>query len=224
MKRLSVILALLILLAIPAEADKTKQVIFRYKENDNMKIALTFDDGPHPYYTPEILKILDEFNVKATFFFVGQNVENYHEAAEKVLAGGHEIGNHTYTHHRVRSIEHDSLIEEINKCEDAIFTIDEYHPRLFRPPEGAFDKDVEKTALEFDYSVILWSIDTRDWEHASPDNILKNVLCNVKSGDILLMHDYISHSSPTPEALRMIIPTLIEKGYNFVTVSELINS
>ena len=223
MRHLSFFIALLVLMSVTAGADETKQVIFRYKENDNMEIALTFDDGPHPYYTNEILGILDEYGIKATFFFVGQNVEYYPEVAEKVLEGGHEIGNHTYTHHRVRSIEHETLIDEIGKCEDAIFTLGEYHPCLFRPPEGAFDSDVEKTALELDYSVILWSIDTRDWDHTPPDNILKNVLGNIKSGDIILMHDYIGHASPTPDALRMVIPALIERGYKFVTVSELID-
>lgn len=223
MKRIILLICVLCLFTVSVSASDSEQVIYRYKENDRMEIALTFDDGPHPYYTGKILDILDEYGIKATFFFVGQNVEYYSDAAEKVMAAGHEIGNHTYTHHCVRALGHDELIKELGRCEDAIFELDEYRPRVFRPPEGAFNDDVEKTAQSLGYSVILWSIDTRDWDHQSPDNIMKNVMTNVKSGDIILMHDYIGHNSPTPDALRMIIPALIERGYHFVTVSELIS-
>ncbi len=222
MKKTVLFLAVLVLLSLPVGASDT-QITYRRVENMDMKIALTFDDGPHPYYTDRILEILEKYNVKATFFFVGQNIENYPEAAEKVYAAGHEIGNHTYTHHRVRAMESGELISELEKCDDAIYEIDEYRTRLFRPPEGAFDDDVEMTAKSMDYSIILWSIDTRDWEHLPPETILGNVLTNIKSGDIILMHDYIGRNSPTPEAIDMIIPALIERGYKFVTVSELVD-
>ena len=222
MKKTVLFLAVLVLLSLPVGASDT-QITYRRVENMDMKIALTFDDGPHPYYTDRILEILEKYNVKATFFFVGQNIENYPEAAERVYAAGHEIGNHTYTHHRDRAMERGELISELEKCDDAIYEIDEYRTRLFRPPEGAFDDDVEMAAKSMDYSIILWSIDTRDWEHQRPETILGNVLTNIKSGDIILMHDYIGRNSPTPEALDMIIPALIERGYKFVTVSELVN-
>ena len=223
MRRIAIILALLVLTVLPCSASET-QITYRRVDNMDMKIALTFDDGPHPYYTARILEILNEYDIKATFFFVGQNIENYPEAAEKVYAEGHEIGNHTYTHHRVRSMEHGELLREMNRCDDAIYEIDEYRTRLFRAPEGAFDGEVETIAKNMDYSIILWSIDTRDWEHLSPDRILENVMKNIKSGDIILMHDYIGRNSPTPEALEMMIPALLERGYKFVTVSELMNT
>lgn len=189
-----------------------------------MEIALTFDDGPHPYYTEQILEILEKYNIKATFFFVGQNIENYPEAAGKVYAAGHEIGNHTYTHHRVKSMGRGELLRELNRCDDAIYQIEEYRTRLFRPPEGAYDDYVEEAAKAMDYSIILWSIDTRDWEHMPPEKILTNVTKNIKSGDIILMHDYIGKRSPTPEALNLLIPALLDKGYKFVTVSALVGA
>lgn len=223
MKRLVIVISLLVLFGISSSASES-QITYRRVENENMEIALTFDDGPHPYYTERILKILEKYNVKATFFFVGQNIENYPEAAEKVYAAGHEIGNHTYTHHRVRAMEQGELFRELNRCDDAIFEIEEYRTHLFRPPEGAFDDDVELTAKSMDYSIILWSIDTRDWEHLPPETILGNVLTNVRSGDIILMHDYIGRNSPTPESLEMMIPALLERGYKFVTVSELMGT
>lgn len=207
-----------------SDTNESGAPVYRNVKREDMKIALTFDDGPHPYYTEQILDILEKYNVKATFFFVGQNIEYYPEAAERVQLSGHEIGNHTYTHHRVRALDHSELMREIEKCDDAIYRLSEYKTRLFRPPEGAFDSDARAAAGCMDYSMILWSIDTRDWEHTPPDTILKNVTTNIKSGDIILMHDYIGHDSPTPAALEMMIPALIDKGYTFVTVSELVGT
>ncbi len=220
MKKVLVVFAMLVIFSFFCSASES-EITYRRVENMNMEIALTFDDGPHPYYTERILEILDKYDVKATFFFVGQNIENYPDAARKVYEAGHEIGNHTYTHHRVRSMEQGELLREMNRCDDAIYEIDEYRTRLFRPPEGAFDGDVEKAARSMDYSIILWSVDTRDWEHSAPGTILENVLGHVRSGDIILMHDYIGRESPTPKALELMIPALIERGYKFVTVSQL---
>ncbi len=222
MKRILILLTVLMLFTTCCRGEEAR-ITYRRTDNSKMKIALTFDDGPHPYYTAEILDILKEFNVKATFFFVGQNIENYPEAAEKVYFAGHEIGNHTYTHHRVRAMERGELVRELERCDDEIYRLYEYKSRLFRPPEGALDDDVESIARNMDYSIILWSVDTRDWEGNSPAIIYQNVIKNVRSGDIILMHDYIGRKSPTPEALRMMIPKLIEMGYSFVTVSELIS-
>ncbi|MBR6602518.1 MAG: polysaccharide deacetylase family protein [Clostridia bacterium] len=222
MRKLSFLIALLVLFSICISAEEAK-ITYRRTDNGDMKIALTFDDGPHPYYTAEILEILKEYNVKATFFFVGQNIENYPDAAEQVYLAGHEIGNHTYTHHRVRAMERGELVRELERCDDEIYRLYEYRTRLFRPPEGAFDDDVESIARNMDYSIILWSVDTRDWEGNTPIKIYQNVIDHVRSGDIILMHDYIGRNSPTPDALRMIIPKLMEMGYSFVSVSELIS-
>ena len=195
-----------------------------YRKNDNpyKKIALTFDDGPHPKLTPKILKILDKYNVKATFFTVGINVHYYPETFEEIVAHGHEIGNHTYTHPHVSHVGKATLKSEIEKCEDEIYEHGEYKTKLFRPPEGMIDNGITTLLKELDYKVILWDIDTRDWDHTSPEDIANSVVNKVSSGDIILMHDYISYSSPTPEALELFLPILIEKGYQFVTVGELI--
>lgn len=225
MKKLIVSAIILVLLILPCGANESEtKITYRRVENSEMKIALTFDDGPHPYYTEKILGILEKYNVKATFFFVGQNIGYYPEAAEKVYLSGHEIGNHTFTHKNVDSMPRGELFSELGMCDDAIYEIDEYCTRLFRPPQGTFDEQVESAARSMDYSIILWSIDTRDWEHRSSENIAETVINNVKSGDIILMHDYIGRNSPTPEALEIMIPKLLELGYKFVSVSELMNS
>ena len=196
--------------------------IYRKNENDYMKIALTFDDGPHPRYTKEILEILDEYDIKATFFVIGINVKYYPETMNSIIEHGHEIGNHTYTHPHVRDLDCIKLKTEIEDCEDMVCNLGEYHTKLFRPPEGMIGGEVKNAVKDLGYKVILWDIDTRDWAHTPPKDIAQNVISNVKSGDIILMHDYIAYNSPTPEALRLFIPTLLEKGYKFVVISELI--
>ncbi len=196
--------------------------IYRKNENNYMKIALTFDDGPHPRYTPRILEILKEYGIKATFFVVGVNAENYPDAMESVIKNGHEIGNHTYSHPHVSCLDSTHLKNEVEHCESAIYGLTDHKTKLFRPPEGLIDADVRRVLRSLDYKVILWDIDTLDWAHTPPNTIAENVINNINSGDIILMHDYISYDSPTIEALRLFIPVLLEKGYKFVVVSELI--
>ena len=198
--------------------------VFHNKKNQEMKIALTFDDGPHPIYTPVILDILKEYEIRATFFMVGENVEHYRDVAERVLSEGHEVGNHTYSHPHLLNMTYGTLLDEVLGCEDVLFTLSEYKPHLFRPPEGLVGKDVISIADKLEYSVILWNVDTRDWANTPSDKIVENVIKNTDSGDIILMHDYIGYNSPTPEALRKYIPILLKKGFKFVTVSELLNA
>ena len=125
--------------------------VYRCHGNSSMKISLTFDDGPHPHYTPEILDILKEYNVKATFFLIGENVALYPELVERILAEGHEIGNHTFTHRRVEEYTVHQLGSEMEACEAAIYEVVEYQPKLFRPPGGRLDQKVKKLAEAFDY-------------------------------------------------------------------------
>ena len=206
-----------------AEDDLTKDAdVIRKKENSSMKIALTFDDGPHPVQTPKILDLLDKYGIKATFFTVGINATYYSDTLEMVANRGHEIGNHTFTHPQVLSLDSEKLKAEVEKCESTIFELTDRKTKIFRPPEGMIDADVKQVLGKLDYKVILWDIDTRDWAHTPPQKIAENVLTNISSGDIILMHDYISYNSPTLEALDIFIPILLERGYSFVVISELI--
>lgn len=199
-----------------------EDIVYYRRRNDRMEIALSFDDGPHPSYTPEILSILAEYGVTATFFMVGENVQYYPEAAEAVLAAGHEVGNHSFDHRRLTGLNESGVRDEVSRCEEALYTLGEYRPRLLRPPEGALNDTVRRVAREGDYRLILWDVDTRDWAHTPPSTITSQVLASVQSGDIILMHDYIGHDSPTPATLRLLLPALLERGYRFVTVSQLI--
>ena len=213
---------------IVISANKTQENedfdVYRKNENQYKKIALTFDDGPHPRLTPKILEVLDKYDVKATFFAVGVNVHYYPNVFEEILSHGHEIGNHTYTHPHVSRIDTDTLRQEVEGCEQEIYEHGEYRTKLFRPPEGMIDNGVTTLLRELDYKVILWDIDTRDWDHTPAESIAKMVVEKASSGDIILMHDYISYNSPTVDALELFLPILIKEGYQFVTVSELIGS
>ena len=207
-----------------SENDPQRIVVHRKHENNEMKIALTFDDGPHPRYTPKILEILKKYNIKATFFTVGINAYYYPDTLKKVISDGHEIGNHTYTHPKVSKIEKGRLKKEIEDCEEILYELGEYKTNLFRPPEGMIDGDILNIINNLDYDVILWDIDTRDWAHTPAKEIADKVIKNISSGDIILMHDYIGYNSPTCDALELFIPELIKKGYKFVTVSELLGT
>ncbi|MBE6542326.1 MAG: polysaccharide deacetylase family protein [Ruminococcaceae bacterium] len=217
---IAVIMAVFILSTnIYAESD----VVYSMHTNDK-KIALTFDDGPHPRYTLEILDILAEYDVKATFFTIGQNVDLYSDVVKAEFDAGHEIGNHTYSHSNMKYLSEESIYNEIIDTESTIYSNTSYKTKLLRPPEGMYCDAVKKVADENDYKIVCWSIDTLDWAHTPESEIINNVLTSVKGGDIILFHDYVSGRSTTIEALKVIIPTLLNEGYSFVTVSELINS
>ncbi len=196
--------------------------VYRSVKTDSMKIALTFDDGPHPRLTEQILDTLDQYSVKATFFMVGINVRNYPDAAREVINRGHEIGNHTFTHPLVAKLDEAALEHEIGACEDVLEELCEYRPHLFRPPEGALNASVSDCSERGDYSLVLWSLDTRDWEVKNANKIVQTVLSKVQAGDIILMHDYIGVGSETPRALKLLLPELIARGFEPVTVSELL--
>ena len=198
-------------------------VVISKNSSKTKKVALTFDDGPHPRYTREILKILEEYEVTATFFVIGVNIQRYPDAFAELVASGCEIGNHTYSHNSIRYAERDKIEHEIMDCQNEIVGRAGRTPSLFRPPEGRFNQCLEEAVACMNYRVILWSIDTMDWAHTPPDTILQNVLRQLDHGDIILMHDYISGQNTTCDALRMLIPAIKSRGYEFVTVSELIS-
>lgn len=204
------------------DVDLSGKVIFASNASGEKRIALTFDDGPHPVYTEEILDILAEYHAKATFFCIGVNAAAYPEQVQKILSAGHEIGNHTYDHENLQKVDAAGVKAEILGMENALLPVTENMPVLLRPPGGLYSDAVCQTAAALDYDVILWSVDTRDWAHTAVEEIVENVLTNTGPGDIILFHDGIAGLSPTPEALRRILPILVERGYSFCTVSELL--
>ena len=197
-------------------------IVFYKSREPTKKIALTFDDGPHPRYTERILEILDRYDIKATFFAIGVNIQNYPEPLQKISAAGHEIGNHSYSHAVYDSDTNVDIRAEMQKCDSLIYEHTGQKPRLYRPPCGIYDESVMEAADEKGYSIVLWSVDTLDWKNTPPSDIANKVESSIDDGDIILMHDYTSGKNTTCDALELIIPMLLQKGYQFVTVSELI--
>lgn len=191
------------------------------KPTEKKLVALTFDDGPHPKYTEQILGVLEKYGVKATFFVVGTNAERFPELVQKEISMGHEIGNHTYSHPNMKSITYDELQSELTQNEELLFSLTGARTTLFRPPCGEISDSVSSVAEDGIYKLVLWNIDTRDWEHTQKKTIVDKVKKNVKPGSVILMHDFIGGESHTPEALPEIIEALLSDGYEFVTVSEL---
>ncbi len=224
MKRICLILILPFMLCASVKAAYGYEDVYTHSTEKNNKIALTFDDGPHCKYTEQVLNILEKYDVKATFFVIGCNAEKAPDKVKLIAENGHEIGNHTYSHSKDAVKDHATLNREINRASLIISEITGQTPNIFRPPEGKCNELVVSCARENGCSVILWSIDTRDWAHRPSDVIARDILQQVRGGDIILFHDFITPDTPTPQALEKIIPTLKEQGYEFCTVSDMIFS
>ncbi|WP_246187868.1 polysaccharide deacetylase family protein [Paenibacillus tengchongensis] len=192
---------------------------------DQKVIALTFDDGPDPAETGQILDVLRKFNAKCTFFAIGKRLAEYPDIARRVAQEGHELANHTYNHVYFKPpISKKQVAEELVLTENEIVKITGRHSRLFRPPGGMYDETLVEISNTLGLKPVLWSWhqDTRDWNRPGVWNISQKVIRNARSGDIVLFHDHVYGESQTREALTIILPELAKQGYRFVTVSELI--
>jgi len=202
---------------IPARY-KGKLVTRRVRHFPKKLLALTFDDGPDPEITQRVLKTLDEHNACATFFVRGDNAERHPELLKEIAVGGHEIGNHSYSHEPVSSV--DAAKEELRKTEDAIREATGRDVRLFRPPRGVRNCELTRQALKAGYVVVTWTISSADSRPIGPDVIASNVIHTPNPGDIVIMHDGEGHAS-TADALPRVLDSLEKKGYRFVTLPEL---
>ena len=182
-------------------------------------VAITFDDGPSSDITPRILDYLDQYNAVATFYMLGKQAKANPEIAKNVADRGHEIASHSVTHVDLSAVSANRVKKEY---EDAISMIKQatgVSPNTFRPPYGAINQNVLTSAKEFNQPIILWSVDSLDWKHRSKDGIYSRVMNNMHSGAIVLLHDI--HPT-TADSLPSILSTLTNQGYEFVTVTELL--
>lgn len=184
-------------------------------------IALTFDDGPGPYNTLEVLDILRENKIKATFFWVGQAVHDYPQIAKKVVADGHAIGNHTW-HHQYRHLDRATAVHEIDDTAEVIYKTTGVTTALFRPPGGLLNNGVADYAKEKKYAVVMWSVDPMDYRPLKAQQLVNNVIRKAQPGTMVLMHDGGGNHPETVKALPQIISKLKDLGYRFVTVPELL--
>ena len=185
------------------------------KSSSAPAVALTFDDGPKGKITARLLDILEENNAKATFFILGQVVEDSDENISRMKELGMELGNHTFNHTDLSKLSAEEIQEQLDKTDDRIKNSADVGTTLIRPPYGAVNDTVKNNA---DAPIIMWSVDTEDWKTKNPDSICREIRDSVSDGDIILFHDIYS---TTVTAAEIIIPELKSKGYELVTVSEL---
>ena len=202
--------------------EKKGYILWDIKTEEKV-IALTFDDGPHSIFTPQVLDVLEKYDAKATFFVIGERAENFPDIILRQQNEGHEIANHTYTH--PYSGTPGSLENELKKTDQVIFDIIGRYPALYRPVGGSYNEETINIAVQNGFKVIMWSWhqDTEDWKKPGVQSIVTKVLSGAKPGDVILFHDAGGDRSQTVKALEEILPALKKEGYKFVTVSELLH-
>lgn len=184
------------------------------KSTDKL-VCFTFDDGPYAPVTNKILDVLEKYNGRATFFVVGDRAATYSDEIERASKMGCEIGTHTYSHVNLNTLSVPEMQEEIRKSCDAISKYSGKKVKVLRPPEGAANETVKANV---NMPMVLWSVDSRDWDYRNADRDYQTVMDNVFDGSIVLMHDLYP---ATADAVARIIPELAKQGYKFVTFSEL---
>jgi len=204
----------------PARSPAKPRASYNNIQTTERVVAMTFDDGPHPELTPKLLDMLKARNIKATFYVVGRNVDAYPEIMKRIVAEGHEVGNHTYTHPSLTKIGRDGVKSQIDRSTAAIRKTAGVTPTNMRPPYGATNATLNRRMNdEFGLKVIMWSVDPQDWRYRNADRVANHIIQNAKPGDIILAHDI--HPS-TIAAMPRTLDTLTQKGFRFLTVSELI--
>lgn len=184
-------------------------------------IAMTFDDGPHPTNTPRLLDMLRERNIRATFYVVGPNVKRYPNLLRRMVAEGHEIGNHTVTHSNMRKLSQQRIRAELGEVHNGILAATGVAPQTMRPPYGALRTEQrEFIRREFGYPTILWNVDPEDWKRPGVGVVTQRLVEGARPGGILLAHDI---HAPTITAMPGTLDELLRRGFRFITVSELIN-
>ncbi len=216
----------LTLSAVLPENDVFGRVFYNMQTTQKI-VALTFDDGPNPPYTEQLLDVLKENHVSATFFLIGQNVEKHPELVKRIAAEGHQLGNHTYHHMDLLKADRKLIADEVDRTNQAIIAASGITPHLLRPPHGFRDPVVMEMMAERNLKVVEWSVMSRDWLNPGVDTIVERTISKVKNGSIILLHDgdgiaAQDSRAQTIEATRRIIQILSAQGYKFVTVDEIL--
>jgi peptidoglycan/xylan/chitin deacetylase (PgdA/CDA1 family) len=188
---------------------------------DQKYIALTFDDGPWPAYTEEVLAVLSRYAVPATFFWLGENVQQYPQIAQQVVEAGHAVGNHTWSH-ATHTLSPQEAEAEIARTAEIIRATTGVQTQMFRPPGGHKENGLNAWARANGYAVVMWSVQTEDWQAASVGEIVEGALGNARPGTVMLLHDGGNDRSKTVEALPQIIEGLQADGYRLVSVPDLL--
>lgn len=194
-----------------------------YKGNSHLpEIALTFDDGPNPYYTSQVLALLRRYGVKATFFLIGSLVAAYPNLVQQEYQQGDVVGNHTWTHPELIKLSSPAVRYQLQSTSNELQAVTGVSSTIFRPPYGEFNRSIQSTAASLGLSTILWNVDPKDWSLPGTNVIISRVLHFAHNGSIILMHDGGGNRLQTVAALPTIITLLKQQGFQFVTIPRLI--
>lgn len=182
-------------------------------------VALTFDDGPSSY-TADLLDLLEKYDAKATFFVVGNRLASHQSIVERAANLGNEIANHSHTHPHLTRQTNSEVINELQSASDAIASITGFSPPIYRPPFGATDERIVNISTELGYGIVKWTLDPLDWRDRDADIIYARIMSQVEDGSVIVLHDI--HPT-TVQAMERVIPSLVEQGFQLVTVSELLD-
>lgn len=196
-----------------------------WRGNPNSKtIALTFDDGPHPQYTPQLLKVLDHYQIQASFFWLGICVEGSPHVAQQVLKGGHWIGLHGYSHHNFPLLSPRELKQSLEKTQTAIHNACNLLPekvRDIRPPNGLFTPKTLQLFRQWNYRPVMWSVVPEDWVRPGIPKVVNRIMKNLENGSLIVLHDGVCGGQDVAEIAQILIPRLLNQGYSFVTIDTL---
>ena len=183
---------------------------------DEKRVAITFDDGPHHIYTEQLLDGLKERGVRATFFLIGENIEYNEALVQRMAEEGHLIGNHTFSHTQLTRLKVEEACSEVEKTDELIYSLTGQTVEYLRPPYGSWNEALTKA---IPLNIALWNVDPQDWKSQDTEKVVKAVESHVGDGSVILLHDIFDSSV---EAALRIIDDLMQDGYTFVTVDELL--
>ena len=216
---LGVLISLNSLNTITTVSTAEKKIPIYCVEEEKKKVSLSFDAAWGNEQTQDLLNILKKYNIKTTFFLVGEWVDKYPDSVKAIYQAGHDVENHSNTHPHTPQLSGDKILEELTLCNDKIEKITGTRPTLFRPPYGDYNNSVIETVSSIDMYTVQWDIDSLDWKDPTPEQMVKTIEDKIDCGSIILLHNGATN---TPKALPMIIESITSKGYEIVPISKLL--
>lgn len=178
-------------------------------------VYLTFDDGPHPTYTPQIIALLKKYNARSTFFALGQNVDTHTPIAKDLVKSGQDLGNHTYTHLDITKASEAVVRDDIKKTQSAIFKATDLTPTCFRPPYGAITPEGKQKIAHAGGQTVMWDVDPQDWARPGAEEISEHILTYAQPGEVILLHDGGGDRTQTIAALETVLKEGTKRGWTF---------